>query len=129
MAAGALVAVGPLAGGCGGSFELSTPEMTATILVPAGEPECVRLAAADLAGGVERITGRRADVPRRQEDEPVRGRGADARGGRGGRPDDRRRPIPLDEHFLQLRMIGGVEHFGEIEAGAVEAAAHGVEVF
>lgn len=49
-------------------FALSTPEATATILVPGGEAECVRLAAADLAGDVERITGRRPAIVERLED-------------------------------------------------------------
>lgn len=41
------------------AFELAAPGRVATIQVPAGEPECVRLAAADLAGDVEKIAGRR----------------------------------------------------------------------
>jgi len=49
-------------------FELSTPESTATILVPESEPECVCLAAADLAGDVERITGRRPAIVDKLED-------------------------------------------------------------
>jgi len=48
-------------------FELSTPDVTATILVPAGEPAYIRLAAADLAGDVERTTGRRPTIVDRLE--------------------------------------------------------------
>jgi len=39
------------------AFELAAPGRSATIVVPAGEPECVRLAAADLAGDTLKITG------------------------------------------------------------------------
>lgn len=39
-------------------FRLSTPDATAVILASPNEPECVLLAAEDLAGDVERITGR-----------------------------------------------------------------------
>ncbi|HUT89916.1 MAG TPA: glycosyl hydrolase 115 family protein [Thermoguttaceae bacterium] len=39
-------------------FELVGEKGTATVLVPEGEPGCVRLAAEDLAGDVEKITGR-----------------------------------------------------------------------
>jgi hypothetical protein len=45
-------------------FALSTPEATAAILVPPEEPECVLLAAEDLAADVQRITGRRPAVVR-----------------------------------------------------------------
>jgi len=58
----------PWQGAAAGGFELCTPEMTAAILVPAGESECVRLAAADLAGDVERITGRRPAIVGRLEE-------------------------------------------------------------
>jgi len=44
------------------AFELASPKAAATILVPPAEPECVRLAAADLASDVERITGHRPPV-------------------------------------------------------------------
>lgn len=40
------------------AFELVGPAQTATMLVPACEPECVRMAARDLAGDVEKITGK-----------------------------------------------------------------------
>ncbi len=40
------------------SFVLAAPDRTASILVPPGEPECVRLAAEDLVRDVARITGR-----------------------------------------------------------------------
>ena len=43
-------------------FEMASPTGAATILVPDGEPECVRLAAQDLAGDVQEITGRRPTV-------------------------------------------------------------------
>ena len=43
-------------------FRLSTPDATAVILALPNEPECVLLAAEDLAGDVERITGRRPGV-------------------------------------------------------------------
>jgi len=39
------------------TFELAAPGRSATIVVPAGEPECVRLAAADLASDTLKITG------------------------------------------------------------------------
>lgn len=39
-------------------FVLASPDHVATVFVPAGEPECVRLAAADLIRDVEKITGR-----------------------------------------------------------------------
>jgi hypothetical protein len=39
------------------AFELASPQRTATLFVPAGEPECVRLAAADLASDAQKITG------------------------------------------------------------------------
>jgi len=42
----------------GGDFVLVGPGQEATILVPPSEPECVRLAADDLAADVRRITGR-----------------------------------------------------------------------
>jgi len=45
-------------------FVLSTPQSTAAILVPPDEPECVLLAAEDLAADVQRITGRRPAVVR-----------------------------------------------------------------
>jgi hypothetical protein len=43
-------------------FELAAPQKAATILVPASEPECVRLAARDLASDVEKITGRKPAI-------------------------------------------------------------------
>jgi len=43
-------------------FELASADSTATILVPESEPECVRLAAEDLAGDVRKITGRRPAI-------------------------------------------------------------------
>lgn len=39
------------------AFELASPVRTATVMVPASEPECVRLAAADLVSDVRKITG------------------------------------------------------------------------
>ena len=39
------------------AFELASPQRTAKLCVPAGEPECVRLAAADLVSDVSKITG------------------------------------------------------------------------
>lgn len=47
-------------GGMGrtGAFELVTPRQTASVVVPAGEPECVRLAAEDLVGDAHNITGK-----------------------------------------------------------------------
>lgn len=49
-----VLAVGTSANG----FELASPDRTATIVVPAGEPECVRLAAEDLVSDVRKITGK-----------------------------------------------------------------------
>jgi len=44
------------------AFELASPERAATILVLPSEPECVRLAAHDLASDTEKISGRRPAV-------------------------------------------------------------------
>ena len=44
------------------AFELASPGRAATILVLPAEPECVRLAAHDLASDTEKITGRRPAV-------------------------------------------------------------------
>jgi hypothetical protein len=49
-------------------FELAAPGRAATILVPPGEPECVRLAAEDLANDVEKIAGQRPRLIARVED-------------------------------------------------------------
>jgi hypothetical protein len=49
-------------------FELAGPGRAATILVSPGEPECVRLAAEDLAGDVEKIAGQRPRIVARVED-------------------------------------------------------------
>lgn len=40
-------------------FVLASPDSIATVLMPASEPECVRLAAADLVSDVEKITGQK----------------------------------------------------------------------
>ena len=48
-------------------FELASPQATTRVLVPASEPECVVLAAEDLARDVERITGQRPAMVRRLE--------------------------------------------------------------
>lgn len=39
-------------------FELASPDKTASLFVPPGEPECVRLAAQDVAADVSRVTGK-----------------------------------------------------------------------
>ena len=39
------------------AFELASPQRSAKLFVPASEPECVRLAAADLVSDVHKITG------------------------------------------------------------------------
>jgi len=44
------------------AFELAAPGRTASVLVPASEPECVRFAAQDLSNDVHRITGQRPGV-------------------------------------------------------------------
>jgi hypothetical protein len=49
-------------------FELATGDRAATILVLPQEPNCVRLAAEDLAADVEKITGRRPCLVSRIED-------------------------------------------------------------
>jgi hypothetical protein len=49
-----LAAVSPLRA----AFELAGPRGAATVILAPGEAECVRLAAADLAGDVRKITGR-----------------------------------------------------------------------
>lgn len=46
----------------GVEFELASPRQAASILVPRGEPACVRLAAEDLADDVEKITGQRPAI-------------------------------------------------------------------
>lgn len=52
-----------LSGGAfAGGFELVTAERVAPIAVAPGEPECVRLAAEDLASDVQKITGRKPVV-------------------------------------------------------------------
>lgn len=51
-----------------GEFVLVGPEEEATILVPASEPECVRLAVDDLVGDVQRITGRKLRQVGRHEE-------------------------------------------------------------
>lgn len=50
------------------AFELASPAQSASVLVPAGEPECVRLAAEDLVSDIRKITGRTPDIVRRVED-------------------------------------------------------------
>jgi len=50
------------------AFELASPTQTASVLVPAGEPESVRLAAEDLVSDIRKITGRTPDIVRRVED-------------------------------------------------------------
>jgi hypothetical protein len=44
------------------AFELASPAQAAMVCVPPGEPECVRLAAADLVGDVHKITGQKLRV-------------------------------------------------------------------
>lgn len=44
------------------SFELVTAERIVPIMVAEGEPECVRLAAEDLASDVQKITGRKPEI-------------------------------------------------------------------
>ncbi|MCC7365868.1 MAG: glycosyl hydrolase 115 family protein, partial [Dehalococcoidia bacterium] len=51
-----------------GRFELAAPGRTAGIHVPPGEPECVRLAAQDLASDVLKIAGRAPRIVARLED-------------------------------------------------------------
>lgn len=54
------------------AFELVSPTYTATVCVPASEPECVRLAAADLVSDVQQITGRSPAVVTRLEEAGAR---------------------------------------------------------
>ncbi len=49
-------------------FELAAPGRAATIFVAPGEPECVRLAAQDLTGDVQKITGQKPQLVARLED-------------------------------------------------------------
>jgi len=49
-------------------FVLASPEACASIIVPAGEPECVRMAATDLAGDVERISTHRPPIAETRAD-------------------------------------------------------------
>jgi len=51
-----------------GAFELASPMQTASVLVPASEPECVRLAAEDLVSDTQKITSRSPAIVRRLED-------------------------------------------------------------
>ncbi len=44
------------------AFELVSPTQTAGVFVPAGEPECIRLAVADLVSDVQKITGQKLRV-------------------------------------------------------------------
>lgn len=41
------------------AFELVSPTQTASVFIPASEPECVRLAAEDLVSDVQKITGKK----------------------------------------------------------------------
>jgi len=50
------------------AFELASPTQTARVLVPASEPECVRLAAEDLVSDIRKITGQTPAIVRRGED-------------------------------------------------------------
>ncbi len=59
---------GPSLGAADAECVLAAPDRTATILVPASEPDCVVLAAEDLAGDVEAIAGRRPPLVRRLDD-------------------------------------------------------------
>lgn len=51
-----------------GAFELAGPDRSATVFVPASEPECVRLAAEDLVSDAEKITGQKLALVRSAED-------------------------------------------------------------
>jgi hypothetical protein len=51
------VLLGGIAGSAG-AFDLVGPQQAATVVVAAGEPECVRLAVADLIGDARKITGK-----------------------------------------------------------------------
>ncbi|NLX99768.1 MAG: hypothetical protein GXY83_27035 [Rhodopirellula sp.] len=62
------IASGPAALAADATFTLAAPDCLATILVPTGEPNCVVLAAGDLAGDVEAITGRRPAIVRQLTD-------------------------------------------------------------
>ncbi len=57
-----------LAQGGAMGFDLVSANRTATVVVAAGEPECVRLAAADLASDTKTITGRTLPLVQRIED-------------------------------------------------------------
>lgn len=48
-------------------FTLVSPDRTATVLVPAGEPECVRLAVEDLISDSRKITGKAPAIRQRDE--------------------------------------------------------------
>ncbi|MFA5192483.1 MAG: glycosyl hydrolase 115 family protein [Verrucomicrobiia bacterium] len=49
------------------AFEPVTKQQTATVFVPPGEPECVRLAAEDLVNDVKKITGRAPVIVQRAD--------------------------------------------------------------
>ncbi|MBI5821494.1 MAG: hypothetical protein HZA88_21205 [Verrucomicrobia bacterium] len=50
------------------AFELVTKQQTATVFVPPGEPECVRLAAEDLVNDVKKITGKAPAIVQHADD-------------------------------------------------------------
>ncbi|MDO8542078.1 MAG: glycosyl hydrolase 115 family protein [Opitutaceae bacterium] len=50
------------------AFDLASPQRAAAVLVPASEPECVRLAAEDLLSDVRKITGRTLTLVRTPEE-------------------------------------------------------------
>ena len=50
------------------AYELASPAQTATVFLPASEPECVRLAAEDLVSDTQKITGKAPALVRRAED-------------------------------------------------------------
>ncbi|MBL9204229.1 MAG: glycosyl hydrolase 115 family protein [Opitutaceae bacterium] len=64
----ALVLVQALPGTPVHAFSLVTPQSNATLVVPAGEPECVRLAVQDFVSDVYKITGQTLAVVPRWED-------------------------------------------------------------
>ena len=49
-------------------FTLVSSNLTAAVFVPVSEPECVRLAAADLVSDTKKITGKAPAIVRRAED-------------------------------------------------------------
>ncbi|MBI5684754.1 MAG: glycosyl hydrolase 115 family protein [Verrucomicrobia bacterium] len=67
----ALLSIAMLLAAHASAFDLVSPTQTATVLVPASEPECVRLAAEDLVSDTKKITGKTPTITQRADDASV----------------------------------------------------------